>query len=63
MMDSMSQNNQKPGVGRDKPMLTSQEKIYTSGDLLGKANSVLIDHRGVIYTLRLTQFGKLILTK
>ena len=63
MMDSMSQNNQKPGVSADKLMLTSQEKIYTSSDLLGEANSVLIDHRGVIYSLRLTQFGKLILTK
>jgi hemin uptake protein HemP len=63
IMNSISQNKQKPGVGEDKLMLTSQENIYTSGDLLGEANSVLIDHRGVIYTLRLTQFGKLILTK
>ena len=63
MMDSISQNNQKPGVCADKLILTRQEKIYTSSDLLGEANSVLIDHRGVIYSLRLTQFGKLILTK
>jgi hemin uptake protein HemP len=59
----MSQINQHPKVSADVPKSLSQEKTYTSTDLLGAANSVLIDHRGVIYTLRLTQFGKLILTK
>ncbi|MBU3621544.1 hemin uptake protein HemP [Polynucleobacter sp. CS-Odin-A6] len=59
----MDQIKQKPDVYVDAPMHTLQEKRYTSGDLLGTSNSVLIDHRGVMYTLRLTQFGKLILTK
>jgi hemin uptake protein HemP len=59
----MNQINQSPKVSADVPNLLSQEKTYSSSDLLGASNSVLIDHRGVIYTLRLTQFGKLILTK
>jgi hemin uptake protein HemP len=63
MNDSVSQNHQKTVTGAVVPSFTSQEKIHISADLLGQANSALIDHRGVIYTLRLTQFGKLILTK
>lgn len=59
--DSVSQNHQQSGA--DTQALTSQEKIHASGDLLGESNSALINHRGVMYTLRLTQFGKLILTK
>jgi hemin uptake protein HemP len=38
-------------------------KIYSSLDLFGAGNSVIINHYGVYYTLRITQFGKLILTK
>jgi len=41
----------------------SKEKRIKSSDLFGSGNSVLIDHRGVYYTLRITQLGKLILTK
>jgi hemin uptake protein HemP len=59
----MSINNQNLRACTDAPILTNQEKIYTSSELLGASSSVLIDHRGVIYTLRITQFGKLILTK
>jgi hemin uptake protein HemP len=40
-----------------------QEKTILSSDLLGESNSVVINHRGVYYTLRITQLGKLILTK
>jgi hemin uptake protein HemP len=38
-------------------------KIYSSLDLFGASNSVIINHHGVCYTLRITQLGKLILTK
>jgi len=38
-------------------------KIYYSLDLFGASNSVIINHHGVCYTLRITQLGKLILTK
>ncbi len=38
-------------------------KIYTSLDLFGASNSVIINHYGVCYILRITQLGKLILTK
>lgn len=59
----MNQDNQKSEVATYVPMVANQERTYTSSDLLGNSSSVLIDHRGIIYTLRLTQFGKLILTK
>jgi len=32
-------------------------------DLFGTSNSVIINHHGICYTLRITQLGKLILTK
>jgi hemin uptake protein HemP len=35
----------------------------TSGDLLGGADRLLIEHAGETYVLRLTRQGKLILTK
>ncbi|MDO9013796.1 MAG: hemin uptake protein HemP [Polynucleobacter sp.] len=38
-------------------------KTYSSLDLFGASNSVIINHFGVCYTLRITQLGKLILTK
>jgi hemin uptake protein HemP len=38
-------------------------KIYSSVDLFGASNSVIINHYGICYTLRITQLGKLILTK
>jgi hemin uptake protein HemP len=38
-------------------------KQYSSNDLFGNQSAIQIDHRGVIYTLRITQLGKLILTK
>lgn len=39
------------------------DKKYLSADLFGNRNAISIDHRGVFYTLRITRFGKLILTK
>jgi len=38
-------------------------KVYSSLDLFGTSNSVIINHHGICYTLRITQLGKLILTK
>jgi len=50
-------------INGSKLTLGVSEHKFTSADLFGNTNSVLIDHRGVMYTLRITQFGKLILTK
>jgi len=54
---------QKQVLESSKQVLGMSEHKFTSADLFGNTNSVLIDHRGVMYTLRITQFGKLILTK
>ena len=51
-------NAQWSGVSENGPA-----KIYSSLDLFGTRNSVIINHHGVCYTLRITQLGKLILTK
>lgn len=40
-----------------------QDKTYCSTQLFGNNSAILIDHRGILYTLRITQLGKLILTK
>ena len=38
-------------------------RIYRSEELFGSGSAIQINHHGVIYTLRITQLGKLILTK
>jgi len=38
-------------------------RIYRSEELFRSENAIQINHHGVIYTLRITQLGKLILTK
>lgn len=38
-------------------------KRFTSGDLFGDAQEILIEHAGQEYRLRITRQGKLILTK
>jgi hemin uptake protein HemP len=38
-------------------------RIYRSEELFALESAIQINHHGVIYTLRITQFGKLILTK
>lgn len=38
-------------------------RIYRSEELFCSENAIQINHHGVIYTLRITQLGKLILTK
>jgi len=37
--------------------------IYRSEELFRSESAIQINHHGVIYTLRITQLGKLILTK
>ncbi len=59
----MNSEMQKQVLESSKQVLGMSEHKFTSADLFGNTNSVLIDHRGVMYTLRITQFGKLILTK
>ncbi len=59
----MNSEMQKQALESSKKVLGVSEHKFTSADLFGNTNSVLIDHRGVMYTLRITQFGKLILTK
>jgi hemin uptake protein HemP len=38
-------------------------RVLDSGQLLGGAETVQIDHRGARYTLRITRNGRMILTK
>lgn len=42
----------------DSPLVTISSRV-----LLGQANVVQIEHEGMLYTLRATRNGKLILTK
>ncbi len=42
---------------------TSQVKIVSSDEILGGGNEIQIEHRGMIYRLRVTRQDKLILTK
>ena len=39
------------------------QRAVKSESLLGGTRELLIDHRGVVYRLKLTSLGKLILTK
>ncbi|WP_419185568.1 hemin uptake protein HemP [Polynucleobacter meluiroseus] len=41
----------------------NEEKAFISSQLFRGKSAILIDHRGELYTLRITQLGKLILTK
>lgn len=47
----MTEKNQNPKILNGFQDLSIQEKIYTSEDLFRSSSSVLIDHRGSIYTL------------
>jgi hemin uptake protein HemP len=42
---------------------TNNIRVYRSEELFGTESAIQINHHGVIYTLRITQLGKLILTK
>lgn len=54
----------RPGKPPAEDARRSQDtpRRVTSDDLLGAAGLLEIDHRGRVYSLRITQQGKLILT-
>jgi hemin uptake protein HemP len=45
------------------PISRNDMWVYRSEELFGSKSAIQINHHGVIYTLRITQLGKLILTK
>jgi hemin uptake protein HemP len=59
----MNKNDPKINAVWGDVAVSGPVKIYSSLDLFGASNSVIINHHGVCYTLRITQLGKLILTK
>jgi hemin uptake protein HemP len=59
----MNKNNLKVNTQWSGISVNGSAKSYSSLDLFGASNSVIINHYGVCYTLRITQLGKLILTK
>jgi len=50
-----------PAERTPTPLATTA--IIPSRDLLGQSNVIMIEHEGMLYTLRATRNGKLILTK
>ena len=48
---------------QDIPAAIGDTRVMTSEQLFAGQNAVAIRHNGAIYTLRVTRFGKLILTK
>jgi hemin uptake protein HemP len=48
---------------RDIPTAIGDTRMMTSEQLFAGQNAVAIRHNGAVYTLRVTRFGKLILTK
>jgi hemin uptake protein HemP len=59
----MNKNDPKINAAWSDTSVSGSAKIYSSVDLFGASNSVIINHYGICYTLRITQLGKLILTK
>jgi len=59
----MNKNDPKVNPQWMDSSLNGLAKMYSSLDLFGTSNSVIINHHGICYTLRITQLGKLILTK
>ena len=45
------------------PISKNDMWVYRSEELFGSKSAIQINHHGLIYTLRVTQLGKLILTK
>lgn len=45
------------------PISRNDMWVYRSEELFGSKSAIQIYHHGVIYILRITQLGKLILTK
>lgn len=51
-------------LSQTKATLTGERHhVYKSEALFAGASAIQINHHGAIYTLRITQLGKLILTK
>lgn len=48
---------------QDGPATIGDTRVMTSEQLFAGQNALAIRHNGAIYTLRVTRFGKLILTK
>jgi hemin uptake protein HemP len=48
---------------QDGPATIGDTRVMASEQLFAGQNAVAIRHNGAIYTLRVTRFGKLILTK
>lgn len=59
----MNKNDPKINAAWSDISVSDPAKIYSSLDLFGASNLVIINHYGFCYTLRITQLGKLILTK
>jgi hemin uptake protein HemP len=59
----MNKNDPKINAAWSDTSGNGPAKSYSSLDLFGASNSVIINHYGICYTLRITQLGKLILTK
>ena len=62
-MPKMNKSDPKLNTKSGNFLVNAPAKLYSSSDLFGKSSSVAINHRGALYTLRITQLGKLILTK
>ena len=50
-------------AAQDVPAAIGDTRVMTSEQLFAGQNAVAIRHNGALYTLRVTRFGKLILTK
>lgn len=51
-------------VGKTQPdQSLSEPRRYSTGDLFGDTDEILIEHGDMLYRLRRTSLGKLILTK
>lgn len=69
-MDTAITPDASPPPARTEPSATARPPVSTpaprrlhSRDLLGQGRELEIEHAGQLYRLRLTQLGKLILTK
>jgi hemin uptake protein HemP len=50
-------------IAQTVPATIGDTRVMTSEQLFAGQNAVAIRHNGAVYTLRVTRFGKLILTK
>ncbi len=60
----MSEQSNEPADQKDEPKgQETPRRVVEARQLLGGENEVWIEHGGVLYRLRLTRRGRLILTK